>query len=306
MWYCGCSGIMEDILSVVMSLCDRGSDYKSWTLVCKVWLVKIQKAFCVPRITFGNKIINIIEDTGILNALMKSKLLKITLLENSYVPQSWKDANISYDCKKVGLHPHQDLETMIKIHDQTGEKFSARMMFYRPFPDDQSFIDFCSILSNNLRIMKHYSERYYHPSISLKALQESRRYFEVSWCTIPITHREVLTADDWIMLTDNGCIDPQGTSITRKTDYYTLTSWVRYPTTTLEMILSKIPSSYNHISWIVGLMISCPNCSHHQVVDAIIESGMIDCDFSLFDSSNRISISNIFSAAVNLVTREFW
>lgn len=297
-----------DTLSVILGFCDCGSDYKSWALVCSVWLGLIQKAFCVPRMTFGNKLVNIIEDTGVLDNIMMSSWLRNSLLENNYVSQTWKDANISIHDREVAVYPqpYYDIETMNKIYNQTGKKFSSRMMFYRPFSNDQSFIDFCVVLLNNQRIMKPYSERYYHPSISLKALQESSLYFEVSWRTIPITHHSVLTVDDWNLLIENGCIDPQGTAITHRTDLYTFTSWCRYPTTTLEMILSNIPNSYNYPTWILGFIISCPNCSHKDVVDAIKTSGLLNHDFSSFSSYNRFSISDDFSAALNLVTREFW
>lgn len=88
---------MDDVFSVILGFCDGGSDYKSWVLVCKLWRGVLCGTFPTPKVTFGNKIINIIDDAGILDSINSDRVLVEQVNNNPYVPQHWKIENLTTD-----------------------------------------------------------------------------------------------------------------------------------------------------------------------------------------------------------------
>lgn len=89
---------MDDVCSVIIGLCDCGSDYKSWVLVCKSWNDTLVRSFPMAKTIFGNKIINIIDDSGILEAINSDGLMRDLIKNNPYIPHCWKIENLSTDC----------------------------------------------------------------------------------------------------------------------------------------------------------------------------------------------------------------
>lgn len=234
-----------DTLSVVLGCCNCGSDYKSWGLVCQEFYKTLKSSFPTPKWLFGNKLINIIEQTGLLSVIGNHEIA--ILDDNPYVPRSWKDKNYEL---KIDLVQNDS------------------MIFYRPFENNKSFIEFYE----NTPLQIKASTRVVHASVPLSTIVDNCKY--ISWELIPITHNGFLSDDDWVILKKFGVIDNLPTTIPEKSDHSSKAlAWCKYPTTTVSMIERWLSTDDRYISpWTPGLYLQCPNITQEKAINIIIDN----------------------------------
>lgn len=261
---CGCTFVlcMEDIISVIIGYCDCGSDYKSWTLTCKLWMDTTTKKFPRANTTFGNKIIAVIDELSSLEFIRNCENTRNLLACNPYIPDDWK-------CKN-GFDKYK--RTLEIDCTKRGSKFTS--VFDRPFGSDDEVIALCSKIVEDCDF-ELFGERVdvFHPTVSFKSIKYIGFLVHVAWCAIPISHSHVLTNEDWEFLMKKNVtpIFPQNPDQYPKNENNFMW-WCRYPTTTPDMIVdiySKMKTLNRVTRDLNYFLLKCPTLSHEQTVDIL-------------------------------------
>lgn len=268
---------MEDVYSVILGFCDSGSDYKSWVLVCKVWMGMLTRSFPDPKWIFGNKLINVIDATDALSIINTEIYQNDLIWGNPYIPNSWKRENVKYldtgDQKwptPIAPTPDYTLEEMDRICTKNeGVYFTSPMLFYRPFKDEESVWNFFYELRDKykFRFTDKKPNCVFHHTVPVKLIKELSELsdIEVLWDTIPITHHNNLSDDDWVIL--KSYVAPK--SLNSRW-------WCSYPTTTVEEIKVFAENNYNpfvdfesNLNNTLGYIVRCSQLTQEQVISII-------------------------------------
>lgn len=261
---------MEDVYSVVLGFCDCGSDYKSWVLVCEAWRSKITRIFPYPKWVFGNKLINVIDATDALSIINTEIYYNDIIWGNPYIPNSWKRENVKHldtgDQKwPVRMVPDPDytLEEMDRMFiENDGVYFTSQMLFYRPFKDEDEVWKFFYELRDKykFRFTNQKPKCVFHHTVPVKLIKEMFEVsdIEVLWNTIPITHHNYLSDDDWVIL--------KRYRVTKNLTTNKL--WCSYPDTSVEEIENNYSPFVDPQSKL-GYIIRCSQLSQEQVIEII-------------------------------------
>lgn len=239
---------ITDTLSIILSFCDCGSDYKSWVLVCRLWNDTIVSVFSNPKRLFGNKLINIIEESNSLERINEISYSYDTHMEyagysdlignitkNRYVPQWWKEKHIrKQSCFMFTSDTTTySLEYMYREYKEVGRLFSSEKIFCRPFENEDAFNNFYNKLVHTYKFCFVAMGQFdFHHSVSLSRIL-SLDEITVNWIKIPISHYGYLSDEDWVILEDHGV----SKTIRIPSNFYQIYWWARYKSTTIEMIL---------------------------------------------------------------------
>lgn len=267
-----------DTLSVTLSFCEDGSAYKSWVLVCKLWNTALKRLFPDPKWLFGNKLINIIDGIGGIEYINNTTYVKTAVINNKKIPNYWKRKYLTGNTGGIYLNdplPSYSLEYMSEVYNQTGVLFSNYNIFYRPFRDDDEFMDFYNELDDNynFRFITTLFKFRFHHSVSVSCIHTLHTSdvspVYVDWLSVPVTHKGHLSEDDWILLEQVGIkFLPAPTNIY---DVSEMNNWVSYPTTYIDMLLN-VGISPNYIGYIHGLMIHNHHTTQEQAIEIINNS----------------------------------
>lgn len=265
-----------DTLSVILGLCECGSDYKSWALVSAVFHKTLTSVFSNPKRLFGNRLVCIIEESNSLDiineitytpngCIERSKLIG-GVTKNRYIPQWWKDKHIRkqkpHNWELITIDPTYSLEYMDNFHKETGRTFSCEKLFCRPFENEDAFNNFSNeaVYTYKLRFTD-LGVLDFHHSVSVSRIlnfHDNHRWLCINFHRIPITHYGYLSDNDWILLKEHG--------VSRELNSINIYWWPHYKSTTIKMI-SDARSSY-HLELFYWLsMCDCPNLT----VDLAIE-----------------------------------
>lgn len=253
---------MEDVSCVILGLCDCGSDYKSWGLVCKSWNATLVRKFPRANIVFGNKITTVIDELSSLEFIRNCEQARALLASNTYVPDDWKCKN-GFDKYKL---PEIDCT-------KRGSKFTS--VFNRPFESHDEVIELCSKIVEDCDF-NLFGERadFFHPTVSFKSIKHIGFLVHVAWYAIPLTHFHVLTDEDWDFLTTKKGVTPK---FPQNINQYPINDgyfsfWCRYPTTTPDMIIdlySKLKTLGRVTRNLNYFLVKCPTLSHEKTVDIL-------------------------------------
>lgn len=262
----------QDTLSVILGACDCGSDYKSWVVVSNLWGRTMTRLFSNPKKLFGNKLVNIIEESNSLefinsrsNGQYSQYIENIT--NNKYIPQSWKDKNIRKQKSRENIFitpdPSYSLEYMDKVCKETGKLFSSEKIFCRPFENECLFNNFYNELINTYELWFVTQNVFdFHHSVSVSRIL-SLDEVVVNIHNIPITHHGHLSDEDWVLLEGRGVSrDPKG-GFYHNQIYW----WSQYKTTTPEMISRLREFMFETEYWL--MVCKCPNLTVDLALDIL-------------------------------------
>lgn len=268
---------LEDTLSVVLSFCDCGSNYKSWVMVSRLWNCVSCKRFPRAKLIFGNRITNLIEDTDSADIIRTKNHTKFQVAINPKIPKRWKDRN-DFGHQEEEIHfPYHKMRHLYENH---GVSFYSHIIFNRPFEKDEFLEFFYNILSdfdnrNDGFIVGDNFE--FHSSISMKDILLAKDYISVAWYKIPVSHWDVLTVDDWKFLEDRGVTPKYPVDVNQlPTTDDRMEYWCKYPTTTPEMIhkVNGMMIESRHYHGYIGYSVDyfvllCVNLSYDQTVSIL-------------------------------------
>ena len=275
----------QDTLWYTLSFCKRGSDFKSWILVCKLWCGFLHSIFPKPQFHFGNKLLTIIDLLKI-NSIVYSK----SFIRNMYVPRT-KAMDIcksEHDYKILSERLDTPQEETIKYNNffnpgtLTSEEIECDIrkrcllehLLSRKFENQEEVVKVFEYFEHLIKEHKILFTTI-HKSVYPKTLFENSSISEhVHWRSLPTTH--TLTTEEWSILTKRFGLC--GKSVNEAIDFYKSitnnqlawygTYWIQYLTTTPEMIIEFCRLRKITDEQMIGKMLSqCQNLTPQYIID---------------------------------------